>query len=126
MRKVKRWRYYCDFCKKSGASEYHMRNHEKHCTSNPNRECRICNKLEEVQQPLVELTRAYKDGGLKELRAIAGDCPMCILTTLKACINLNDWTGEPWDENPWENSFDFKKELDAFWQSYNDSQQEYY
>lgn len=35
-------RYWCDFCNKSGLSASHMTKHEKHCTMNPNRECRCC------------------------------------------------------------------------------------
>jgi hypothetical protein len=31
--------YYCDFCKKHGLSSYWMREHEKHCTLNPDRRC---------------------------------------------------------------------------------------
>lgn len=42
MRAVKRWRYYCDHCKKSGMSRFHMGNHEKSCTMNPARECKLC------------------------------------------------------------------------------------
>lgn len=45
MKKVQRWRYYCDFCTKAGQSGYHMGNHEKHCTLNPARECRMCTKI---------------------------------------------------------------------------------
>lgn len=118
MRKIKKWRYYCDFCKKSGASEHHMKNHEKYCTSNPNRECRICDKLQEVQQPLVELLRVYKDGGLKELRAVAGNCPMCILWALKAALKPEEIF------ESYEHDFDFKKELDDFWKEYNQLQRE--
>lgn len=41
-------RYYCDFCKKSGGSSYHMKEHEKHCTMNPDRQCRMC-EIAEVE-----------------------------------------------------------------------------
>ena len=41
MRQAKRWRYYCDFCKKSGGSKHHMAKHEKSCTANPNRVCKM-------------------------------------------------------------------------------------
>ncbi len=43
MRTKKVNRYYCDFCKKSGGSAYHMRRHEAGCTANPNRQCGMCN-----------------------------------------------------------------------------------
>lgn len=42
MRSKMRMQYYCDFCKKSGASKHAMTLHEKHCTLNPERECRMC------------------------------------------------------------------------------------
>lgn len=42
MKRVKKWVYYCEFCKKSGRSASHMAQHEKHCTANPDRECGMC------------------------------------------------------------------------------------
>lgn len=50
MRKVQRWRYYCDFCKKAGNSGFHMRNHEASCTLNPARVCKLCPRIGEVEQ----------------------------------------------------------------------------
>ena len=35
MKAIKKWRYYCDHCKKSGASSFHMAAHERSCTLNP-------------------------------------------------------------------------------------------
>jgi hypothetical protein len=35
-------RYYCDFCNRGGCSAAHMKKHERHCTANPERECRVC------------------------------------------------------------------------------------
>ena len=35
-------RYWCDFCNKAGLSAAAMSRHEKHCTLNPSRECRVC------------------------------------------------------------------------------------
>jgi len=56
------WRYYCEHCKKSGGSAYHLREHEKHCTGNPERECRVCqmdradvDRGEGEQRPMAEL-----------------------------------------------------------------------
>lgn len=42
MRTKKVNRYFCDFCKRSGGSAYHMRRHEVGCTANPERECGMC------------------------------------------------------------------------------------
>lgn len=38
-------RYWCDHCNKAGLSSRSMITHEKHCTLNPNRSCRVCNLL---------------------------------------------------------------------------------
>lgn len=35
-------RHWCDFCNKAGLSASAMARHEKHCTMNPNRACRVC------------------------------------------------------------------------------------
>jgi len=88
-----------------------MERHEKYCTSNPDRECRICDKLQEVQEPLKRLLEVYEKGNLPELRKVT-NCPMCILWTLKAYFK--NTTGEPWDAG-----FDFKKELQEFWDEEN-------
>ncbi|MES2634076.1 MAG: hypothetical protein V4669_13965 [Pseudomonadota bacterium] len=42
MKTIKRWRYYCDFCKKSGGQGAAMAKHERGCTLNPARVCRHC------------------------------------------------------------------------------------
>jgi hypothetical protein len=51
MRQVKKWRYYCDFCKKSGSSKSHMAKHEASCTMNPNRDCKLHRLAFEESQP---------------------------------------------------------------------------
>lgn len=50
MKKVQRWRYYCDFCTKAGMSGFHMKNHELACTKNPARICKMCVKINEGPQ----------------------------------------------------------------------------
>lgn len=43
MRKAKRWRYYCDFCGKSGMNSTRIREHEARCRKNPKRRaCPTC------------------------------------------------------------------------------------
>ena len=42
MRTRKVSRYWCDFCDKGGLQKHAMAVHEKHCTLNPGRECRVC------------------------------------------------------------------------------------
>lgn len=119
MKKVKKWRYYCDYCKKSGASEYHMRNHEKKCTSNPDRICGICDVARFTQQSSEKLKEAYKHGGLKELRELSDNCPVCILATLKASM-----TPEEVFER-YEKEFDYNKELEEFWQEHNSEENQF-
>ncbi len=38
-------RYWCDYCNKAGLSKSSMERHEKHCTLNPSRSCRVCSLL---------------------------------------------------------------------------------
>jgi hypothetical protein len=118
MRREKRWRYYCDHCKKSGGHAYHLRNHEKRCTANPDRECGICEQMGELPLPIKELIAVLEPrGGLERLRDIANNCPACILAAIRqsGCM---DW------ENPATYyEFDFNKELAGFWAEVSDGQE---
>jgi hypothetical protein len=131
--KIKRVnRYYCDFCKKSGCSKAAMQKHEKHCTMNPDRICRMCLLLELEQQPMSNLLAllpnpkdfegadeaAWTDASplakavnasMKSLRDATGGCPMCILSTLRQ-------SGIP---VPMASSFNFKQECDEIWAEQN-------
>ncbi len=42
MKTIKKNVYYCDYCKKRYLSKPWCSKHEKHCTANINRECRMC------------------------------------------------------------------------------------
>lgn len=44
MKRVLKYVYYCDHCNKRSLSGGHISTHEKHCTANPERECRICGR----------------------------------------------------------------------------------
>lgn len=91
-------RYYCDFCKKAGCSSGHLKRHEKHCTMNPNRECRMCGLARHKQTPMVKLLNILPDptqytnmGMLNEqtkvqlihLKKLSSDCPVCIFSALR-------------------------------------------
>lgn len=54
-------RYYCEFCKKSGCSKGHMATHEKHCTMNPDRECRMCKLWDPDDETLTDLMAVLPD-----------------------------------------------------------------
>ncbi len=106
MIRKKVWRYYCEFCKKSGGSGGHIKKHELHCTLNPDRKCGMCNLAGEDPEKIDVLLsilpdpKKYKmpDGfgffewpGLAkeveevmpELREKTQGCPVCIMAALR-------------------------------------------
>jgi len=95
------WRHTCDFCKKSLLKRPAMEKHERYCTANPNRECRMCALIgEEPAAPAGELAKMiapppmFTDEALQEWRASAlpqfaalrertSGCPACMLAALR-------------------------------------------
>lgn len=61
MKAVKRWRYYCDHCKKVSGARAAMEKHEKGCTLNPARRCGICDFLCTGGAPLADLIALLPD-----------------------------------------------------------------
>ena len=55
-------RYYCEFCKKAGCSGGHIKRHEDRCTMNPNRQCGVCGKLLEQEQPNIDMLKGLLPG----------------------------------------------------------------
>ena len=115
--------YYCEFCKKKGMSSYHMKRHEKHCTSNINRWCKMCDGNEPVYIQLVTKYKAQMEMEIEKmefgeswklirkpkLQDIFDDCegcPACVLTILRAC----SLCGYEWDMK-----FVWKTERDKWW-----------
>lgn len=116
MKKIKRWVYYCDFCKKSNRSASSIKTHEKHCCGNPDRECRICTGMEWAQKSTAELVELAEMVTLDELKKAVDGCPPCVLAALlqwrkKFADSLEfpttDTPGESW------NNWDFKAEMSA-------------
>jgi hypothetical protein len=128
MRQVKRWRYYCDHCRKAGGSKGHMLRHEVSCTANPQRECRICRLAGFTPKPLAELVDLCRSlstwhcvgedgpeyGSLPEdklptLREAAGGCPVCIFAAMRQsdCFTQRE-------------KFDLKAELASIWNEINE------
>jgi len=126
--KIKRvLRYYCGFCGKSGGGRYAMELHEKHCTMNPNRVCRMCEKMEEEQVSINKLIAALPEvivvddfgdittsveGDLKTVRAISNNCPACILAAIRQSGHFS-----------LEFGFDYKKECKKFWNDLNNQEE---
>lgn len=129
MRKVQRWRYYCDHCKKSGGHAGHMVRHERGCTANPNRQCGVCDRIGINAAPLTELLTLVREIGkpehneftdhdwvsidadaFKKLREAADGCPCCILAALRQT-----------HASVGNDIFDFKKEIKDVWKEYDDN-----
>lgn len=73
--------YKCDFCGKKMYSKAAINKHEKHCTSNPNRECRMCVELNGG-------TTTY----LSELKALATeDIKECCLDVCELSFPVEDY-----------------------------------
>jgi len=125
--------YICDFCGKKGLSAAHMTKHEKHCTMNPGRKCRMCALYDNEQYPLSELLSILPEpdikrkedeygitesceniealeGAMKILREKTEGCPMCIFATIRQKGIHPSYL------------FDYKKECNRFWKDYNEQQ----
>ena len=115
MKRKRVWRYYCDYCGKANCAKHHMKTHEKHCTMNPDRYCRMCDgatkpvrlkkTIDWVRENAVvdpedtDYLALYDERTMIEIRRMVDDCPACILAVIRQSklhpINLN---------------FDYKKE----------------
>ena len=140
MIRKKVWRYYCEYCKKAGGSGFHLKNHELHCTLNPNRECGL-HKLAGENTPDMDILLSilpdpakYKQtdefGGenysadlgedtekvMEWLRAAADNCPLCIMAALRI-------KGIP---VTMIKSFDYKKEFDSQMSEHNNEMNDRY
>lgn len=109
-------RYYCDFCTKANCSSSAMRLHERHCTMNLNRQCRMCRSSRNLPTltKLFPATSAYydKDGkdlqeeNLKKICKSCGGCPACILAMLRQSSNTKFFF------------FDYKEEAQTWFRRY--------
>ena len=133
MKVLKKWRYYCDYCKKSGGSKHHMEKHEHVCTMNPGRSCNMCDYTDGLSSGLSEMVSIVKasvknfidkhgfetwviddeteEGIIEKIRDIS-DCPACILSALRQ-------SGVPASMFL---SFNYKKEREAMWENWNEDQ----
>lgn len=135
-------RYWCDFCNKAGLQGFAMAKHEKHCTLNPDRACRVCNLLGSAPD-LQELIRMLPDptaynsnttiahsGEESEhsklvaqldqiypaFREVAQGCPACMMAALR----------QKKIPVPMMESFDFKKEMSSIFSEINENNRDYY
>ena len=87
MKAVKRWRFYCDHCRKVGGHRGHMRDHELRCIKNPNRTCPMCNNASESarDEAINYLNENYVAGDEQAIRHVEGmleHCPACTLSAI--------------------------------------------
>ncbi|MGE5512450.1 MAG: hypothetical protein ACM31O_14475 [Bacteroidota bacterium] len=122
MKKVKRWRYYCEYCRKSGCSGGHIARHERGCTANPNRECAMHGFVTTESAPDMPalLAAIEHDAKLTKLRAVAHNCPACILAALRQSnVMMVDGEGMPFAPD-----FDFRAEREAIFAAHNAAEYE--
>lgn len=130
MKIIKKNVYYCEFCNKKSLAAHATSSHEKHCTANPNRHCRICEMSTTIQDEVNEYKSRFtlqkneqtqdifsdkffntdeyivrwvdKPVTIDELRERFDDCPACILSILRQ-------TGM--NKHYFHFEFDFKQEM---------------
>ena len=135
MKRLLKPRYYCDYCKKSGASGSHMSQHEKRCTLNPKRECRVCKHVADDAAPLAELIviadkiavdRISDEDGLKMLSKAAGGCPACMLSAIRQSTKIKElrdidtcFINVDGNGSGCLYSFDYKAEMKKVWKEVN-------
>jgi hypothetical protein len=150
MRMKKVNRYWCDFCNKAGLSSHSMIKHEKHCTMNLVRECRVCALMAdgldyddfEAKKPLADLIAMLPDstdynrpivnqdwGGYNDRQAALQSATIAILPTLRkhaancpACIMAALRLAKI--PVGMAEGFDFKSEMRSILDDWNEAQRE--
>jgi len=105
-------RYYCNFCGRGMCRKDSMEKHERHCTMNIDRKCRLCDLANNEQQSIIFLFGALDSGGLDALRDASGNCPVCIYATLRQSAKFNGKELSQWD-------FCLNDEMKMFWDKLN-------
>lgn len=117
--------HYCDYCGKHGMRKSCIEKHEKHCTLNPKRECRLCGRKsgneDSAQLSLETLITQYKKISrieqvvngvdIDKLGSDVGYCPACILTIIR-CAGLQAV------------KFDYHEALKEWWYEKNEEAKE--
>lgn len=102
--------YYCDYCKKHSLRP--LAQHEKYCTGNLDRECRMCNrKPSKKLRVLARYIRMKKINKADDIMELVDYCPACTLTLIRA----NGLQHFPNDLR-----FDYDKEVKDFWHNKNE------
>lgn len=126
MKIVTRKVYYCEFCKKHGLTSNSIKEHEQHCTANPNRECRMC-----YDGPLsfdIQVKEDYnRDGSVswteKAINIKGDECPACILAFVRQNKVTNIILSR--DKNGGWDSWNYKEAVNKWWQNNPRDEREY-
>ena len=114
--------YYCDYCKKHGLRKDYMKYHEEHCTLNLKRKCGLCKRIDSIE-PIInkykninrieDLVNVPKQSiNIDKLKEDVDYCPVCALTVIR-CAELKNV------------NFDYKKEVDSWWDNVNNENYNY-
>ena len=134
MKTIKKNVYYCEYCNKHGLSASHISQHEKHCTRNLNRECRLCGNITGYKEEIESLKKRFKvitekieegftsirvewigkEITLDEIRDLVHDCPVCILSVMRLTGLTSGWHNF---------DFNYKQELKDHWKEQNERQE---
>lgn len=122
MKIVRKLRYYCDYCKKSGGQKAAMQKHESGCTANPARRCGLC-AWREADQPEIEALITAAGLGLNTLTEAANNCPACMLAGIRQCRKRYpaDWDEDgytPSGVHPTCGEWRYKDAVATFWKDY--------
>lgn len=114
--------YYCDYCKKHSLRS--LTTHEKHCTGNPNRECRLeCDTvdlpglIEKYKSQLITkndtlgFLELVEKPSIKDIKNDTGHCPNCTLAIMR-CAEIGYYYSKE--------EFDYKRELQSWWDMVNE------
>jgi len=99
--------YYCEFCKKHRLTKNSIITHEEHCTLNPNRKCRMC---ERQGIPDYEIGDKFTDEILDRMRDTI-KCPACMLAIIRKWIK-----DEKKDSRDFDSTFKFQEEIEKYWE----------
>lgn len=121
--------YYCEYCSRHRLTSHSIKEHEKHCTLNPNRTCRMCDgldlapllkkygnrfKIDEHEDRFgISLRWVWTHGEVTigEIDADTDGCPACTLAVLRI-------TGLNTPPSPIE--FNYQKAKREWWDTKND------
>lgn len=108
MRSKRVWRHYCDHCKKSGCNSHAITLHERTCFRNPQRHCVVCDKDQDVQAALNQVSDWRSPSAtIDQMRQITEGCPACIV----AIIILGEFDTPGDEDGPGKAfPFDYKAE----------------